>query len=124
MVCREFHRVQVVLLQAGGVLSVQTVLIPTIGLTVWIGLNVAAFHDISRIDGEQVGSSTANARRDQPGDFLSIGRDMCPYIASRRGEARLARCSLVKPPEPDIAYRDLARLAFDLEANESRLVID
>jgi hypothetical protein len=31
---------------------------------------------------------------------------------------------LVKSPEPDIAHGDLARLAFDLEADESRLVID
>ncbi len=31
---------------------------------------------------------------------------------------------LIKRPQPDIAHRNLAWPAFDLEANESRLVID
>ena len=31
---------------------------------------------------------------------------------------------LVERPEPDIAHRDLAWLAFDFEADQSRLVID
>ena len=34
------------------------------------------------------------------------------------------RDRLIESPEPDIAHGDLARLTFDLEANESRLVID
>src|SRR5579863_1118728 len=31
---------------------------------------------------------------------------------------------LVERPQPDIAHRDLARLAFDFETDKSRLVID
>src|SRR5258706_12767516 len=30
---------------------------------------------------------------------------------------------LVEPPQPDIAHRDFARLALDLKADESRLVL-
>ena len=54
--------------------------------------------------------------------FRSLHLDDCGELQLR--EALISGKALVKLPEPDIAHRDLARLAFDFEANESRLVID
>ncbi len=64
-------------------------------------------------------------------DILEVQKEALKAKAEQtapkaKSEAALtpAQNRLVKPPEPDISHRDLARLAFDLEADESRLVID
>src|SRR3954452_13151819 len=58
----------------------------------------------------------------RPASLLSgFGKMLCRYW---RVQPNLKPDPLVKPPKPDIAHRDLAGLAFDLEADEPRLVID